>query len=234
MNNIMSGSEKIKAAEERIGYSFNDRQLLRTALTHSSYANEHKKSGTGYNERLEFLGDAVLELASSDFIFKEHPQMPEGQMSRKRASMVCEPALAYAARSIGLGELLLLGHGEDMAGGRERDSILSDAFEAVIGAIYLDGGLEPASSFIHKFVLVNEKRMEQLKDNKTILQELLQKENHETVQYELIGSSGPEHDRTFIMQVSQGGRVLGSGSGRTKQAAGQAAAGDAIQKLKGL
>lgn len=230
----MFKSEIIKAAQTRVGYSFKNCDLLVQALTHSSYANEHRNSGTGFNERLEFLGDAVLELVSSDFIYKEHPQMPEGRMSKKRASMVCEPALAFAARSINLGELLLLGHGEDMAGGRERDSILSDAFEAVIGAIYLDGGLANAADFIHRFVLVNEERMEGLRDNKTVLQELLQKDNHDPIQYELIGTDGPEHERTFTMQVSQAGIILGTGNGRTKQAAGQAAAADAIKKLKGL
>ena len=226
----------LRSFEQKIDYRFKDPSLAETALTHRSYAYEHAEEGTvpRTNERLEFLGDAVLELVSSDKLFHMFPDHDEGRLSKMRAFLVCENALSECALKIGLGDFVLLGKGEDRSGGRTRPSILSDTLEAVIGAIYLDGGIIPASEFIHRFVLVNELRMEALRDNKTVLQEILQKENHEPVKYDLTGTSGPEHDRTFTMQVSQGGRVLGSGSGRTKQAAGQAAAADAIKKLKGL
>lgn len=149
----MANHTLLKELQQKIDYQFKDENLLFTALTHSSYANEHKLHKIHHNERLEFLGDAVLEVVSSDFLFKNFPDMAEGQMSKKRASLVCEPTLAYCARQIGLGKYLMLGKGEDMGGGRNRDSILSDALEAVIGSIYLDGGIEQAGSFIMTHVL---------------------------------------------------------------------------------
>lgn len=224
--------EVLKKLQERIGYHFRDDSYLFLAMTHSSYANEHKLRHIHHNERLEFLGDAVLEIVSSDFLYRNFPEMDEGEMSKKRAGLVCEPTLAFCARQIDLGRCLMLGHGEDMNGGRERDSILSDAFEALIGAIYLDGGLEPASRFIKASVLDDIEHKTMFRDSKTVLQEILQKNHHEPIIYELIDMKGPEHDRTFTMQVKCGSRVLGSGSGRTKQAAGQNAAYDAIMKIR--
>jgi len=224
--------EALKQLQDRIDYHFKDESYLFLAMTHSSYANEHKLRHIHHNERLEFLGDAVLEIVSSDFLYRNFPEMDEGEMSKKRASLVCEPTLAFCARQIDLGRYIMLGRGEDMNGGRKRDSILSDAFEALIGAIYLDGGIEPASRFILGNVLDDIEHKTMFRDSKTILQEILQKNHHEAIVYELIRAEGPEHDRTFYMQVRWGDKVLGSGSGRTKQAAGQNAAYDAILKIR--
>ena len=225
-------SQQLEELQEKIEYHFTDEKLLRNALTHSSYANEHKLHKIHHNERLEFLGDAVLEVVSSDFLFKNFPDMAEGQMSKKRASLVCEPTLAYCARQIGLGKYLMLGKGEDMGGGRNRDSILSDALEAVIGSIYLDGGIEQAGSFIMTHVLNDIEHKAMFQDSKTILQELLQKDHKDPITYEVVDMTGPEHNRMFVMQVKLGDRVIGKGSGRTKQAAGQEAAYHAILALK--
>lgn len=225
-------SKNLKDFQEKIQYHFTDRNLLETALTHSSFANEHHLEKYQNNERLEFLGDAVLELVSSDVLFKRYPEKLEGQLSKTRASLVCEPALAYCARKMNLGIYLKLGKGEDMTGGRERDSILSDALEAVIGSIFLDGGIEPARSFIMNFVLNDIENTRLFHDCKTILQENIQSWSKETLKYELIDVSGPEHNRTFVMQVQLGSRVLGEGSGRTKQAAGQNAAYQSLLELK--
>ena len=222
----------VKELQQKIDYQFKDENLLFTALTHSSYANEHKLHKIHHNERLEFLGDAVLEVVSSDFLFKNFPDMAEGQMSKKRASLVCEPTLAYCARQIGLGKYLMLGKGEDMGGGRNRDSILSDALEAVIGSIYLDGGIEQAGSFIMTHVLNDIEHKAMFQDSKTILQELLQKDHKDPITYEVVDMTGPEHNRLFVIQVKLGDRVIGKGSGRTKQAAGQEAAYHAILALK--
>lgn len=228
----MANHTLLKELQQKIDYEFKDENLLFTALTHSSYANEHKLHKIHHNERLEFLGDAVLEVVSSDFLFKNFPDMAEGQMSKKRASLVCEPTLAYCARQIGLGKYLMLGKGEDMGGGRNRDSILSDALEAVIGSIYLDGGIENASRFIMANVLNDIEHKAMFQDSKTILQELLQKDHKDPITYEVVGMTGPEHNRMFEMQVKLGDKVIGRGSGRTKQAAGQEAAYHAILALK--
>lgn len=228
----MANHTLLKELQQKIDYQFKDENLLFTALTHSSYANEHKLHKIHHNERLEFLGDAVLEVVSSDFLFKNFPDMAEGQMSKKRASLVCEPTLAYCARQIGLGKYLMLGKGEDMGGGRNRDSILSDALEAVIGSIYLDGGIEQAGSFIMTHVLNDIEHKAMFQDSKTILQELLQKDHKDPITYEVVDMTGPEHNRMFVMQVKLGDRVIGKGGGRTKQAAGQEAAYHAILALK--
>ena len=228
----MANNTLLKKLQQKIDYEFKDENLLFTALTHSSYANEHKLHKIHHNERLEFLGDAVLEVVSSDFLFKNFPDMAEGQMSKKRASLVCEPTLAYCARQIGLGKYLMLGKGEDMGGGRNRDSILSDALEAVIGSIYLDGGIENAGRFIMANVLNDIEHKAMFQDSKTILQELLQKDHKDPITYEVVGMTGPEHNRMFEMQVKLGDKVIGRGSGRTKQAAGQEAAYHAILALK--
>ena len=214
--------------EKRIGYTFTDRSYLLLALTHSSYANEYRLHRIGHNERIEFLGDAVLEIITSDFLYRNFPDMSEGQMSRKRASLVCEPTLAYCARQVGLGEFLFLGKGEDMSGGRGRDSILSDALEALIGAIYLDGGLEEAKTFIMKYILDDIEHKSMFRDSKTYLQEILQKDHKEPIRYELVDTIGPEHDRIFVMNVLLGDKVIGTGQGHSKQSAGQEAAYHAI------
>ena len=228
----MANHTLLKELQQKIDYQFKDENLLFTAVTHSSYANEHKLHKIHHNERLEFLGDAVLEIVSSDFLFKNFPDMAEGQMSKKRASLVCEPTLAYCARQIGLGKYLMLGKGEDMGGGRNRDSILSDALEAVIGSIYLDGGLNKASKFIMTHVLNDIEHKAMFQDSKTILQEILQKNHRDPITYEVADMKGPEHNRMFVMQVKLGDAVIGQGSGRTKQAAGQEAAYHAILALK--
>ena len=228
----MANHTLLKELQQKIDYQFKDENLLFTAVTHSSYANEHKLHKIHHNERLEFLGDAVLEIVSSDFLFKNFPDMAEGQMSKKRASLVCEPTLAYCARQIGLGKYLMLGKGEDMGGGRSRDSILSDALEAVIGSIYLDGGLNKASKFIMTHVLNDIEHKAMFQDSKTILQEILQKNHRDPITYEVVDMKGPEHNRMFVMQVKLGDAVIGQGSGRTKQAAGQEAAYHAILALK--
>ena len=213
-------SKNLKDFQEKIQYLFKDKGLLETALTHSSFANEHHLEKHQNNERLEFLGDAVLELVSSDVLFRRYPEKLEGELSKTRASLVCEPALAYCARKMNLGEYLRLGKGEDMTGGRDRDSILSDALEAVIGSIFLDGDILPARKFIMDFVLNDIENTRLFYDCKTILQENVQSWSKDVLKYELVDVSGPEHNRTFVMQIQLGDRILGQGSGRTKQAAG--------------
>ena len=227
----MLTKEHLTELQNRIGYVFSDAAKLRRALTHSSYV----PGDGGDNERMEFLGDAVLELCVSEELFFRFPKMQEGQLTKSRASIVCEAALFDAAKGIGLGEYLLLGRGEDANGGREKPSILSDAFEAVIAAIYLDGGFTPARDFIHRFVLplldLSVPVFE--KDHKTRLQELIHARTHgRQVTYRLIGESGPDHDKTFTMQAVLDGEVLGEGSGHSKQSAGQAAAADALSRLE--
>ena len=224
--------DRLMELQDRIDYHFKDVSLLFLALTHSSYANEYRLHKIHHNERLEFLGDAVLEIVSSDFLYRNFPDMAEGQMSRKRASLVCEPTLAYCARQIDLGDYLFLGKGEDMNGGRRRDSILSDALESVIGAIYLDSGIESAGKFIMSFILNDMDNKVMFHDSKTHLQEILQKDHCEPISYELVGTHGPEHDRIFTMQVRVGDKVIGTGSGHTKQAAGQEAAYHAIRAIR--
>ena len=225
-------SKNLKDFQEKIQYLFKDKGLLETALTHSSFANEHHLEKHQNNERLEFLGDAVLELVSSDVLFRRYPEKLEGELSKTRASLVCEPALAYCARKMNLGEYLRLGKGEDMTGGRDRDSILSDALEAVIGSIFLDGDILPAGKFIMDFVLNDIENTRLFYDCKTILQENVQSWSKDVLKYELVDVSGPEHNRTFVMQIQLGDRILGQGSGRTKQAAGQNAAYQSLLELK--
>ena len=223
---------KIRELEEKIGYCFQDQELLKHALRHSSYVNEKHMKKHECNERLEFLGDAVLEVVSSEFLFFEHQTMPEGELTKKRASMVCEPALAFCARDIDLGEYLLLGKGEEATGGRKRDSVTSDAMEALIGAIYLDGGFASAKEFIHRFILNDLENKKLLFDSKTILQEIVQGSSDEHVSYELIREEGPDHNKTFCTAVRIGGRTYGEGEGRTKKASEQQAAYQAILRLQ--
>lgn len=218
--------------EEKTGYCFEQKNLLRQALTHSSYANEKHMRRFSDNERLEFLGDAVLEVTSSEFLYNTYTKMPEGDMTKFRASLVCEPTLALCARELELGKYLLLGKGENLTGGRNRDSILSDALEAVIGAIYLDGGFEEAKRFIHKFILTDVEHKKLFYDSKTNLQEIIQGQYKDSLQYVLLKEEGPDHDKTFEVEVRVGGNVLGNGCGHTKKAAEQAAAYQALLLLK--
>ena len=223
---------KQQELEEKIGYSFNQKGLLRQALTHSSYANEkHMKKGSD-NERLEFLGDAVLELVSSDFLYKNYPNLPEGDLTKLRASIVCEPTLALCTEPLELGKYLYLGKGEDLTGGRTRKSILSDALEAVIGAIYLDGGFTNAKEFIHKFIMTDIEHKKLFYDSKTILQEVVQGNYNEALHYELVAEEGPDHDKRFSVEALIGDKVIGHGVGHTKKAAEQQAAYQALLKLK--
>ena len=221
----------LRKLEELIGYEFKDPRLLRQAVTHSSYANEKHLTKHRCNERLEFLGDAVLELVSSEFLFREHPKMPEGELTKTRASMVCEPSLAFCARDLTLGELLLLGKGEEAMGGRKRDSIISDALEALIGAVYIDGGFASAKEFIKRCVLNDLENKKLFFDSKTILQEIVQANLTDTVSYRLLGEEGPEHDKFFHVAVYIGDARFGAGKGRTKKAAEQEAAYQSILKL---
>lgn len=225
-------SKDLKELEGKIGYKFDDFTLFTKAMIHSSYANEKHLPKYECNERLEFLGDAVLELVSSEFLFHNNPKLPEGELTKTRASMVCEPALAFCARDLDLGEYLLLGKGEDATGGRKRESVTSDAMEALIGAIYLDGGFANAKEFIHRFVLNNVEHMQLFYDSKTILQEMVQGGQEKGIVYQLVGEEGPDHNKSFRVEVVIGGEAFGCGIGRTKKAAEQEAAYQAILKLK--
>lgn len=218
--------------EEKIGYIFKDKQLLRQALTHSSYANEMKINKYEDYERLEFLGDAVLELVTSDFLFRKRKENSEGRLTKLRASIVCEPALAFCAREISLEQYILLGKGEEATGGRGRDSIVSDVMESVIGAIYLDGGLEEASAFIHRFVLSDMEHKQLFYDAKTTLQEIIQQENNGALRYKLVKEEGPQHDKIFDVEAYVGEKLVGAGSGHSKKAAEQQAAYQALLARK--
>lgn len=224
--------EKLKDLEKKTGYSFQNSQLLEQALIHSSYANEKRLGHLGCNERLEFLGDAVLELVSSEFLYKQYPEMPEGELTKLRASLVCEPTLAEDAEEIHLGDYLLLGKGEEATGGRKRASIVSDALEAVIGAIFLDGGFDAAKTFILRFVMNDVENKRLFHDSKTMLQEMLQAQGRETAVYELVQESGPDHDKRFTVEARLGTEVLGRGTGHSKKAAEQQAAYHAICAMR--
>ena len=223
---------KLKELEQKIGYTFRDFSLLERAMMHSSFTNEKNLPKYKCNERLEFLGDAVLELVSSEFLFRESPKMPEGELTKTRASMVCEPSLALCARDIGLGGYLLLGKGEEATGGRLRDSVTSDAMEALIGAVYLDGGFTSAKEFIHKFVLTDLEDKKLFYDSKTILQEMVQAKKAGIITYRLVKEEVPDHNKSFYVEVLIGDRVSGKGVGRTKKAAEQQAAYEAILSLR--
>lgn len=222
------GKEAIDSLEEKIAYRFQDEGLLRRALTHSSYANELKINKYGDYERLEFLGDAVLEFVSSDFLYRQRKETAEGDLTKLRASMVCEPALAYCAREFALEQHILLGKGEEATGGRKRDSIVSDVMEALIGAIYLDGGIEKASAFIHRFILSDLEDKQLFYDAKTILQELVQQGNEGALRYELVREEGPAHDKVFEVEAYVGEKKVGQGVGHSKKAAQQQAAYQAL------
>ena len=218
-------NHQFELLEKKSGYHFQNPHLLKQAMTHSSYANEHKAKGYHDNERLEFLGDAVLEVVSSEFLFRHYPALPEGDLTKLRASIVCEPTLALCARELDLGDFLLLGKGEEHTGGRKRDSIVSDAMEALIGAIYLDDGFAIAKKFIHRFIMTDIEHKKLFYDSKTILQEQVQKNWHDgEISYVLTGEEGPDHDKTFLVDLYVAGEKKSSGKGRTKKAAEQDAA----------
>ncbi len=219
----------ISAFEEIIGYTFKNKDLLKTALTHSSYANENKIHED--NERLEFLGDSVLGFVTAEYLFSQFKNRPEGELTKLRAAVVCEKSLFKFAEKISLGQFIYMGKGEDHSGGRNRPSIVSDAFEAVIAAMYLDGGIEVVKPYILSFITEAVKREASFKDNKSLLQEEIQKNKGNTISYEELGESGPDHDKTFVFAVKLNGEVIGKGEGRSKKEAEQAAAGDALAKL---
>ena len=222
----------IKDLETAIGYRFRNIQLLQNALTHSSYANERWHNSLLSNERLEFLGDSVLGMLVAEYLYRNFPNRPEGELTRMRADMVCEQTLAAAANRIGLGTHLLLGHGEEQGGGRSRNSILADAMESVIAACFLDGGLDAALKVVQRFILV-EVPVTKLHnaDYKTQLQELVQQKKNQALSYTLVGQSGPDHDKKFDVEESLNGTVVGSGCGSSKKRAEQDAARAAIEKL---
>lgn len=220
------------AVERNIGYRFGDITLLLEALSHSSYVNERKLNKASCYERLEFLGDAVLETVSSTLLFKHFPDMPEGQLSKKRASLVCEKSLAPCARKLELNKYILLGKGETKNRGNEHDSILCDVLEAVIGAIYLDGGFENAFSFIEKNVIPVDSLQAAFVDYKTIFQELIQSRTDDKIVYELLAAEGPDHDRVYSVQVKVGDKVCGTGEGSSKKAAEMAAAKMAVEEIR--
>jgi len=218
--------------QKKIGYRFRNEELLVSALMHSSYTNEKHLPKYKCNERLEFLGDAVLEIISSEFLFFADRKMPEGELTRMRASMVCESSLAFCAREMNLGDYLLLGKGEDATGGRFRDSITSDAMEALLGAIYLDGGFANAKEFVHRFILNDLEKKKLFFDSKTILQEKVQAQFEVGIVYKLVGEKGPDHNKLFFVEVYIGDKCYGKGSGKTKKSAEQEAAYYAILKLR--
>lgn len=224
----------MKTLETKLGYQFQNPKLLDHALTHSSYANEHHLGSISSNERLEFLGDSVLGMIVADHLYRTFPDLPEGDLTRIRANLVCESSLVLVAKEWDLGRYLKLGKGENACGGRSRPSILADAVEAVLAAVFLDGGLAHDRDIIQRFLL---DRMEQVnrasRDHKTYLQELVQRKSGQVLSYELIGESGPDHNKTFQMQVLLNGQPIGQGTGHSKKEAEQAAANAAIERLEG-
>lgn len=224
----------MKTLETKLGYQFQNPKLLDHALTHSSYANEHHLGNISSNERLEFLGDSVLGMIVADHLYRTFPDLPEGDLTRIRANLVCEGSLVLVAKEWDLGRYLKLGKGENACGGRSRPSILADAVEAVLAAVFLDGGLAHDRDIIQRFLL---DRMEQVnrasRDHKTYLQELVQRKSGQVLSYELIGESGPDHNKTFQMQVLLNGQPIGQGTGHSKKEAEQAAANAAIERLEG-
>jgi ribonuclease-3 len=230
----LHGVSNLKELEKTIDYHFKDNDKLQLALTHSSYANEKKSEGLVSNERIEFLGDSVLNIITSDYIYKNHPELPEGEMTKTRAAIVCESSLKKCAEKINLGDYLFLGKGEENTGGRKRTSILSDAFEALIGAIYLDGGLENAGKFIFKSmedIYLNIKSKDVFKDYKTQFQEIIQKQSEQHISYCIVEEKGPDHNKVFTAQLSVGDVPYGIGRGRTKKEAEQNAAEAALKKM---
>ena len=225
------GMRIMESLERRLGYHFRRPELLSEALSHSSYANEHRGS-LGSNERLEFLGDSVLGFVSAEYLFQRHKDLPEGDLTRMRAALVCEQSLYEVAKELGLGGCLKLGRGEEAGGGRERQSILADAVEAVFAAVYLDGGIEPARELIVRVLLSRAPAAEERKDYKTTLQEVVQRRSGQVLTYHMVSQSGPDHNKTFLFEVRLNGRSIGQGSGRSKKEAEQAAARDALEHME--
>lgn len=224
----------MRTLEERLGYTFRDRKRLEGALYHSSYANEHRSLGIHSNERLEFLGDAVLGLVTADYLFRKHPDLPEGDLTRIRAALVCEESLHEVAQSLDLGSYLKLGKGEEAGGGRHRASILADATEAVFAAVYLDGGITAASELIHRVLLDVEREEvveERRRDYKTLLQEHIQRKAGQELTYCMVREEGPDHAKTFVTEVRLNGAAIGEGSGHSKKESEQMAAKSALEKL---
>lgn len=221
-----------KELEEKLHYHFRNMRYLTIALTHSSYANETKR-GLECNERQEFLGDAVLSIVVSDYLFQQYEQLPEGELTKIRASLVCEKSLCQFAKEINLGGYLRLGRGEENTGGRQRPSILADAFEAVIAAVYLDGGMEAAREYVLRFVtnVVENHSNLSFKDYKTILQEIIQQNPEEKINYVLVSESGPDHNKEFVVEVHLNSNVIGTGKGRSKKNAEQMAAKEALELM---
>ncbi|HLO12328.1 MAG TPA: ribonuclease III [Pseudoneobacillus sp.] len=223
-----------KQFQAQIGIQFSNEKLLKQAFTHSSYVNEHRKKPFEDNERLEFLGDAVLELTVSQFLYKKYSMMSEGELTKLRAAIVCEPSLVAFANSLSFGQLILLGKGEEMTGGRERPALLADVFEAFIGALYLDKGIETVIEFLEKVVYpkINAGAFSHVMDFKSQLQELVQRDGIGSLEYRILQEIGPAHNREFVSQVTLNGSELGIGTGRSKKEAEQHAAQLALQKIK--
>lgn len=222
----------LEVLEKKINYIFKNKSLLQQAVTHSSFCNEQKINKQKHYERLEFLGDAILELVASEFLFHEYPDKPEGELTKIRAAMVCEPSLEMCARDLEAEKFMRLGKGEELCGGRQRASIIADVMESIIGAIYLDGGMEEAKQFIHRFIFKDLEDKQLFYDSKSNLQEHIQKNLKKEFHYEIIDETGPEHDRIFTVEVVMEGQVLGQGQGRTKKAAQQQAAYKALLGFK--
>ncbi len=220
----------METLEKKLGYSFSNRELLSEALNHSSYANEHRGAGISSNERLEFLGDSVLGFVTAEFLFKNYPRLPEGDLTRMRAALVCEQSLYEVAKMLELGQYLKLGKGEEAGGGRERQSILADAVEAVFAAVYLDGGMEQIRGLIHRVLLSRAPAAEERKDYKTTLQEIVQRKIGQQLTYHMVEESGPDHNKTFVFEVRLNGEPIGRGDGHSKKEAEQAAARDALER----
>lgn len=220
------------AIEKNIQYTFRDKKLLRQAMSHSSYINEIKRNGYDNYERLEFLGDAVLELITSEFLFEQYKASPEGDLTKLRASIVCEFTLSDTARKLKLGDYVLLSKGESQTGGKDRSSILCDLFESVLGAIYLDGGMECAKEYVYRFLLSDLDHKTLYYDSKTTLQEMVQKDGKGEIFYELVEESGPDHEKSFVMQVVIDGVSVATGEGKSKKDAQKMAAYNAILDMK--
>ena len=224
--------KQLAALQARLGYEFKDPSLLRDALTHSSYANERRRSGAVSNERLEFLGDAVLGFTVAALIYKSKSELPEGKMTKLRSELVCEKSLTSFAKKFGIGDCLLLGRGEEKGGGRERPSILADAVEAVLAAIYLDGGLKPVKKIITGHLLPESGLLRvEISDYKTSLQEIIQEKAGQSLTYAITGESGPDHMKSFTVEVLLNGKSIGTGTGKSKKVAEQSAAKAALSGL---
>ena len=223
----------MESLEKKLQYTFQNRALLCEALNHSSYANEHRSAGISSNERLEFLGDSVLGFVTAEFLFKTYGKLPEGDLTRMRAALVCEQSLYEVAKLLELGQYLKLGKGEETGGGRTRQSILADAVEAVFAAVYLDGGMEQVRTLIYRVLLSRAPAAEERRDYKTTLQEIVQRKSGQTLTYHMVEESGPDHNKTFLFEVRLNGAPIGRGAGHSKKEAEQAAAKDALGKLPG-